>query len=330
MMTFACTLEDEALEWYENLGRKEISSLADFIKVFLKHWDPHYEEDKYEKVFEDLRTAASEEDIVVEAFPSSPMEDQAHEEAPHVSIEDLHEEDIVGDGASTSSTQEVKGLVSFDTSQNFDFDGVFSYDFEQSNLEDKPLEEEYCLDLFKGSHVDQIFPISNHSGDVDCWIFYGDPIYDTSSENFEDYSADFGAFGQPYVVDELAENEEVKSEILQPCFPMHTSDLFQPLHHVYDSDNSKFFHPFSAIHSSEIFRNWMMKVLEIFSHLLLQICVNLLVIFQLESVFLVLEIVWGSKILSADFMTSHFQPSNSEQNLFPDLKFHFLPHPYAW
>jgi len=95
MMTFTCTLEDEALEWYETLGRKEISSLADFIEVFIKHYDPHYEEGKYEKVFEDLKTTASEETIVVEVTTSSPMEDQAHEGAPHVSIEDLYEEELL-------------------------------------------------------------------------------------------------------------------------------------------------------------------------------------------------------------------------------------------
>jgi hypothetical protein len=54
-------------------------------------------------------------------------------------------------------------------------------------------------------------------------------------------------------VDELAENEVVKLEILHPCFPMHTSDLFQPLNHVYDSDNANIFHPFFAMHSSEFF-----------------------------------------------------------------------------
>jgi hypothetical protein len=117
------------------------------------------------------------------------MEDQANERTPHVYVEDLHE-DIVGNGESTSSTQEVEGLVSFDTSQNSDFDGVSSCDFEQSNLEDKPLEKEHCLDLLKGCHVDQIFRISNHCGDVDCWNFYGDPIYDTSSEHSEDYNSD--------------------------------------------------------------------------------------------------------------------------------------------
>jgi hypothetical protein len=43
---------------------------------------------------------------------------------------------------------------------------------------------------------------------VDCHSFYGDPIYDISSENFEDNNADSGVFEQPYVVDELAENEK--------------------------------------------------------------------------------------------------------------------------
>jgi hypothetical protein len=43
MMTFLCTLEDEALEWYENLGKKGISSLVDFIKIFINHWNSHYE-----------------------------------------------------------------------------------------------------------------------------------------------------------------------------------------------------------------------------------------------------------------------------------------------
>jgi hypothetical protein len=56
MMTFPCTLEDEALEWYEN-GEKEISSLADLLKLFLKHWDPHYEEEKYERIIEHFMAA---------------------------------------------------------------------------------------------------------------------------------------------------------------------------------------------------------------------------------------------------------------------------------
>lgn len=118
------------------------------------------------------------------------MEDEALEEALHVSIEYLHEEDIVVDRASISSIQEVEGLASFDTSQSSDFDGVFSYNFEKNNLEDKPLEEEYSLDLFKGSQEDEIFHISNHSGDEDCWSLYGDLIYDTNSKIFEDNSAD--------------------------------------------------------------------------------------------------------------------------------------------
>jgi hypothetical protein len=42
------------------------------------------------KVFEDLKITTSEEDIDVEASTSSPTEDQEHEEAPYVSIEDIH------------------------------------------------------------------------------------------------------------------------------------------------------------------------------------------------------------------------------------------------
>jgi hypothetical protein len=45
MMIFAFTLENETLEWYENLGEKQISSLAKYLMLFLKHWDLRYEED---------------------------------------------------------------------------------------------------------------------------------------------------------------------------------------------------------------------------------------------------------------------------------------------
>jgi hypothetical protein len=147
-------LVDEALNGMKNLGRKGLSSLANFIKIFLKHWDPHYEEGKYEEIFEDLMAALNEEDIVIEASTSSPLEDKAHEEAPHVFIENsfsaIHGEDIV-DEASISSTQEDKGLVSCVTFQNSDFDSTFSCDFKKLNFEDKPLHKEECLDLFKGN-----------------------------------------------------------------------------------------------------------------------------------------------------------------------------------
>lgn len=109
IMNFPYTLEDEALEWFENLGRNGIYSLANFIKVFLKHRNPH-REDKYEEIFEDLMAAPSEENIVDnEAYTSFHIKDQAYEEAPHVSIEDsfsaIHEEDL-DDEASISSIQE--------------------------------------------------------------------------------------------------------------------------------------------------------------------------------------------------------------------------------
>jgi hypothetical protein len=43
IMTFACRFENDASKWYGNLGKKLIYSLFYVIKVFLKHWDPHYE-----------------------------------------------------------------------------------------------------------------------------------------------------------------------------------------------------------------------------------------------------------------------------------------------
>jgi hypothetical protein len=46
MKMFALTLEDFAEIWFENLGRKEISSFAGLIKAFHKHWDPSYEEEE--------------------------------------------------------------------------------------------------------------------------------------------------------------------------------------------------------------------------------------------------------------------------------------------
>jgi hypothetical protein len=66
-------------------------------------------------------------------------------------------------------------LVSYGAFQNYNFDGAFSYDFEKFNFEDKPLEEEEYLDLFKGSQEDENFHISNHSWDEDHWNLYGDP-----------------------------------------------------------------------------------------------------------------------------------------------------------
>jgi hypothetical protein len=86
MTTFASTLEDKALEWYDNLGEKEISSLADLLKLFLKHWDPHYEEE-YEIIIARFLAVLHKEHID-EKSSHDPMEDQAHEEPCHVPIED--------------------------------------------------------------------------------------------------------------------------------------------------------------------------------------------------------------------------------------------------
>jgi len=101
------------------------------LKLFLKHWDPQYEEEKYERIIEDFMTAQPKD----EEARHDPMEDQVHErhmneessrvsigdqEPPHDSIEDqMYEkgfyEDLDGESiqASISPPQDDKGLVSY-------------------------------------------------------------------------------------------------------------------------------------------------------------------------------------------------------------------------
>jgi hypothetical protein len=97
-------------------------------------------------------------------------------------------------------------------------------------------------------------------------------------------SADFGQhvendldhkyanFFQPYVVDELANEQVSNSEIFQPCFPMCIADLFQPMGHVCDSQNQRVF-SHSVINNSEIFRILDVKNAENFQPSQLQISV---------------------------------------------------------
>ena len=73
-------------------------------------------------------------------------------------------------------------MVCYDPFQNSEFDGAFSYEFEKDIFEDKPLKQEQCLDLFKGSQKYRISHISNHSCDENCWDPDGEPIYDTNSK----------------------------------------------------------------------------------------------------------------------------------------------------
>jgi hypothetical protein len=51
MKNCVATFDDEAMDWFENLGRKEISSFTCLIQAFCKQWDPSYE---VEQRFEDL------------------------------------------------------------------------------------------------------------------------------------------------------------------------------------------------------------------------------------------------------------------------------------
>jgi hypothetical protein len=43
-------LEDEIFDWYEKLGKKKISSLSYFFRIFLENWSPLYEIVKFEGV----------------------------------------------------------------------------------------------------------------------------------------------------------------------------------------------------------------------------------------------------------------------------------------
>jgi hypothetical protein len=59
MKMFVCTLENEALDWFENLRRGGISTFAGLIKAFCEHWDLSY--GKEEKV-EDLVEACQDKE----------------------------------------------------------------------------------------------------------------------------------------------------------------------------------------------------------------------------------------------------------------------------
>jgi hypothetical protein len=178
------------------------------IQVFLKHCDPHDEEEKYERIIEDFLAALPKD----EEAPHDPMENQAHEkhmdeESYHVfkveqdpsqyAIEDEeHEEQVDEEGtqASIPSFIENKGVVSHDP-QIFEINDAFFKDLEMDNNEDEPLKNDTCPYLFisscneeKGNQMnedmDVDFQISGHKVDVDCWKIYGDPIYDTNLEEY--------------------------------------------------------------------------------------------------------------------------------------------------
>lgn len=73
MHNFLCTFEDKATDWFYDLGEEPITTFADFLRIFLKHWDPHYEEEEYEKIIEDIIAAMPKKGASI----ASHIEDQA-------------------------------------------------------------------------------------------------------------------------------------------------------------------------------------------------------------------------------------------------------------
>jgi hypothetical protein len=94
---FVYSLEGDPRTWIKSCCRpKEISSLTGLIQVFLKNWDPTYEEDQDDEINEDFDEA-----------PQDSIEGHAHER--HVDEESTQ--------TSMPSFHEDKGLVSHDPPQ---------------------------------------------------------------------------------------------------------------------------------------------------------------------------------------------------------------------
>lgn len=127
------------------------------------------------------------------------------------------------------------------------------------------------------------------------------PIYDTNGDDSREENGDFAPLGQPCLVGACAEILIVICSYVCLCIWLKSFNFWSLLE--------------------------VMKALEISSHPHLKFCVKLHVIFQLQIMLLVLEIVWNSKIFSSNIM-SHFQLSNSKDN-FIFLKFHLILHPFA-
>jgi hypothetical protein len=97
MRTFEYTSEEWAIDWSnDNLGiapKGPITSFLDFFRIFLKHWDPHYEEKEYREFIDCFMALLPKE----ETAPQDPMEDQAFEEhidEAHPIEDQVHEANI--------------------------------------------------------------------------------------------------------------------------------------------------------------------------------------------------------------------------------------------
>jgi hypothetical protein len=92
MRTFLCTFEDKAMDWFYDLGNAPIEPIitfAYFLRIFLKRWDPYYEEEEYGEFIECFMALLPKKE---EAHFHVPLEEK---EPIHDSIKDQeHEEDF--------------------------------------------------------------------------------------------------------------------------------------------------------------------------------------------------------------------------------------------
>jgi hypothetical protein len=71
--------------------------------------------------------------------------------------------------------------------------------------------------------------------DVDCWKFYGDPIYDIDLDDSREENAEISPLKQPSLVSALSENSIVK---LRVGFLVDNSKFFQIREHIVDNESA--------------------------------------------------------------------------------------------
>lgn len=194
MRIFASHLEDEASYWFQDPGRKSISSIADFIECSSSNGIIK-EEGKNWEVIEDVVTALHKR-TYQEAIEDNHVEDLEREEALEDALKEAHIDDLVDESidAPISSLNDDEGLMSFTLYQNF----------EDKTFEDDRFENDFASTFEdRGSQgcdvMDVHFPIFYHSLGDDCRTFVGDRNYNASYDG----SVDFEALGQP-ILEEIS------------------------------------------------------------------------------------------------------------------------------
>jgi hypothetical protein len=133
---------------------------------------------------------------------------------------------------------------------------------------------------------------------MDYWTCFGDPIYDTDGNDPREENTNYVPLGLPCLIGACA---EISDGGLQLCLSMFNSKNLQFLKHVSDDESAGNFQPSSTSKFCESACN-----------------------FSMEIMFFVLEIVWNSKTLNANFMTVISSHQIVCRILFPDLKFHLI------